>query len=46
MQEAGPTVIAPFPEKNDYFGNIGQKWMVNFRVRDFNVMAAQLQAAG
>ena len=46
MQEAGPTVIAPFPEKSDYFGNIDQKWMVNFRVRGLNAMAAQLQAAG
>jgi hypothetical protein len=46
VQEAGPTVIAPFPEKSDYFGNISQEWMVNFRVRGLYAIAALLQAAG
>jgi predicted enzyme related to lactoylglutathione lyase len=46
MQEAGPTVFAPFPEASNYFGNRDKKWMVNFRVRDLDAMAAQLQAAG
>jgi glyoxylase I family protein len=46
MQEAGPTVFAPFPEATDYFGDAKQAWMVNFRVRDLDAMAAQLRAAG
>jgi glyoxylase I family protein len=45
-QEAGPTAIAPFPENTDYFGNAKQTWMVNFRVRNLDAMAAQLRAAG
>jgi glyoxylase I family protein len=45
-QEAGPTAFAPFPENTDYFGNPKQTWMVNFRVRDLDAMAAQLRGAG
>src|SRR5438034_6034365 len=45
-QEAGPTVFAPFPETTDYFGNANQAWMVNFRVRNLDTVAAQLRAAG
>jgi glyoxylase I family protein len=45
-QEAGPTVFAPFPEATEYFGNPKQSWMVNFRVRNLDAMAAQLRAAG
>jgi glyoxylase I family protein len=45
-QEAGPTAFSPFPEATDYFGDSKQVWMVNFRVRDLDAMAAQLQAAG
>jgi len=45
-QEAGPTVFAPFKETTDYFGDLQKSWMVNFRVRDLDKMAAQLQAAG
>ncbi|HWO87532.1 MAG TPA: VOC family protein [Gemmatimonadales bacterium] len=45
-QSAGPTVFAPFPEDTDYFGRAEQGWMVNFRVRDLDAMAAQLRAAG
>ena len=29
MQNAGPTVFAPFPEDSDYFGKENQMWMVN-----------------
>jgi predicted enzyme related to lactoylglutathione lyase len=43
---AGPTAFCPFPEATDYFGEAKQTWMVNFRVRDLDAMAAQLQAAG
>ena len=46
QQEAGPTVFAPFKETTDYFGDPNKVWMVNFRVRDLDKMAAQLQAAG
>ena len=45
-QEAGPTVFAPFPETSKYFGDAQKVWMVNFRVRDLDRMAAQLRAAG
>ena len=40
-QEAGPTVLSPFPEASDYFGDSKQMWMVNFRVRGLDAMAAQ-----
>ena len=46
QQEAGPTVFSPFPETSDYFGDPHKAWMVNFRVRDLDKMAAQLRAAG
>jgi glyoxylase I family protein len=46
QQEAGPTVFAPFEETSDYFGDAHKFWMVNFRVRDLDRMAAQLRAAG
>src|SRR5438132_14071482 len=42
QQEAGPTVFAPFEEGSDYFGDAHRVWMVNFRVRDLDKMAAQL----
>lgn len=45
-QQAGPTVFAPFPEKTGYFGDGSKQWMINFRVRDLDRMAAQLEAAG
>lgn len=45
-QEAGPTVFAPFASDTSYFGDIDQVWMVNFRVRDLEAMAAQLRASG
>ena len=45
-QEAGTCSFQPFPEKTAYFGNDAKQWMVNFRVRDMDKMAAQLTAAG
>ena len=45
-QEAGPTSFTPFPETTKYFGDAQKDWMVNFRVRDLDKMAAQLRAAG
>ena len=44
LQEAGPTVFAPFPQDTDYFGDTGKQWMVNFRVSDLDAMVAQLRA--
>jgi len=46
QQEAGPTVFSPFPETTKYFGDPQKVWMVNFRVRDLDKMAAQLRTAG
>ena len=46
QQEAGATAFAPFPETSKYFGDASKVWMLNFRVRDLDKMAAQLQAAG
>ena len=46
QQEAGSTAFAPFPETSKYFGDPQKVWMLNFRVRDLDKMAAQLQAAG
>ncbi len=46
VQEAGPTIFSPFPQTSNYFGDAQKSWMVNFRVRDLDKMAAQLQAAG
>ncbi len=45
-QEAGPTAFAPFPEATEYFGDASRLWMVNFRVRSLDAMAAQLRSAG
>ena len=45
LQEAGPTVFAPFPQDSDYFGNPDKNWMINFRVRDLDAMIEQLRAA-
>jgi predicted enzyme related to lactoylglutathione lyase len=46
QQEAGPTVFSPFSETSELFGDARKVWMVNFRVRDLDRMAAQLRAAG
>ena len=46
QQEAGPTSFTPFKETSNYFGDPQKSWMVNFRVRNLERMAAQLQAAG
>ena len=43
---AGTTVFAPFKEDTSYFGDRRLQWMINFRVRDINKMAAQLRDRG
>jgi glyoxylase I family protein len=45
-QQAGPTAFSPFLATSDYFGGTHKDWIVNFRVRDLDKMATQLQAAG
>src|SRR5438093_3472947 len=45
VQEAGPTVFAPFPQASEYFGNAEKSWMINFRVQDLDAMVEQLRAA-
>ena len=46
LLEAGPTAFAPFKETSGHFEDARKVWMLNFRVRDLDKMAAQLQAAG
>ena len=46
MQEAGPTVFAPFAKDTDYFGTAIQSWMINFRVDDLDRISEQLRNAG
>ncbi|HEV2902467.1 MAG TPA: VOC family protein [Gaiellaceae bacterium] len=46
LQEAGPTVFAPFPADTEYFGRDEQTWMINFRVRDRDAIVQQLRDAG
>jgi glyoxylase I family protein len=45
-QEAGTTAFAPFKHDTTYFGDMRLQWMINFRVRDLDKMAAQLRASG
>jgi glyoxylase I family protein len=45
-QEAGTCAFQPFPEKTKYFGDETKRWMVNFRIRNMDKMAAQLRVAG
>ena len=46
MQDAGPTVFAPFPADTDHFGKPEQPFMLNFRVRDLDALVGQLRASG
>lgn len=46
LQEAGPTVFAPFSHDADHFRRPDQQWAINFRVRDLDAMIAQLRIAG
>lgn len=46
MQEAGPTVFAPFPADTEYFGDPGKSFMLNFRVADLDGLIGDLEAAG
>lgn len=43
-QQKGPTVFMPFPADTDYFGNVSQQFMLNFRVEDLDSLLAALKA--
>jgi len=45
MQEAGPTVLEPFPAASDYYG-VDKSWMLNFRVTDLKALIAELREKG
>lgn len=45
-QEAGSTVFAPFPKDTDYFGDSTIGWMINFRVKNLDALAQQLEESG
>ncbi len=45
-QEAGTCAFQPFSETSSYLGDSSKRWMINFRVRNIDRMAAQLRAAG
>ena len=45
-QAAGITVFEPFPKTTTYFGGPEQAFMLNFRVKDLDAMAAQLRRGG
>ena len=40
QQEAGPTIFDPQPETSDLFKGTDKLWMLNFRVRDLDKLAA------
>ena len=42
----GTTTWAPFPEDTEYFGDRGNRFMINYRVEDLDAMLAQLREAG
>ena len=47
VQEAGPTVFAPFGEEHWESPHLGPTgWGINFRVRDLDAMVDQLRGAG
>ena len=45
-QGSGPTVFATFESDTEYFGSREQQTMLNFRVRDLDMMLAQLRLKG
>lgn len=44
--ESGVTIFAPFDETSAHFGDSAKQWMINFRVRNLEAIAAQLRRAG
>jgi len=45
MQDAGPTVLEPFPKDSDYYG-VEKGWMLNFRVTDLQAFIKVLREKG
>jgi predicted enzyme related to lactoylglutathione lyase len=45
MQEAGPTVLEPFPKDSDYYG-VDKGWMLNFRVKNLQSANTELKEKG
>jgi glyoxylase I family protein len=43
-QQAGPTAFAPSAKGTEYFGNMSQQFMLNFRVDGLDRMLKQLKA--
>lgn len=44
--ESGVTIFAPFDQASPHFGDSEKLWMINFRVRDLDAIAAQLRRSG
>ena len=45
-QQAGPTVMAAFPEDTEYFDRPEQAFMLNLRVSDLDGLVARLKEEG
>lgn len=45
MQDAGPTVLEPFPVNSDYYG-VEKGWMLNFRVKNLRAAISELKEKG
>jgi glyoxylase I family protein len=43
-QQAGPTAFAPSAKGTEYFGNMSQQFMLNFRVDDLDGLLKELKA--
>ncbi|MEO0830992.1 MAG: VOC family protein [Pseudomonadota bacterium] len=46
LADGGPTVLQPFREDTQYFGDPSRSFMLNFRVADLEKFVAQLRSAG
>jgi catechol 2,3-dioxygenase-like lactoylglutathione lyase family enzyme len=46
VQREGPTVLAPFPERDESLVLGSGGWGINFRVADLDAIVAQLREAG
>jgi len=44
-QQAGPSILVPFPDSTDYFP-AEKQWMINFRVEGIEALLTSLRAAG
>ena len=42
----GSTTWSPFKDETDYFGNSGQQYMINYRVRDLEALLESLSRKG